>query len=226
MSHADTERSLSNTERAVLELRRSIFSGELAAGSDHLEAELAERLKMSRTPVREAALVLEAQGLLQLRPRKGVRILPVSPKDMREIYDILIELEGLAAERAAERGYADADLNVLSETLKEMDRALYDGDLGSWAEADDAFHVELVRLGGNMRLASVVAMLWDQVRRVRNITLYMRPMPDKSNQDHHRVVEAIRNGDPVDARQQHRTHRREAQSMLLSLLERHHLRNI
>ena len=76
----------SNTQRAADEMRRLIFRGDLAAGSDHLETELAERFGMSRTPVREAALILEAQGLVAVRPRRGVRILSVSPDDMAEIY--------------------------------------------------------------------------------------------------------------------------------------------
>ncbi|MEP2716846.1 GntR family transcriptional regulator, partial [Pseudophaeobacter sp.] len=62
----------SNSQRAFRALRDMIFSGELAPGSDHLESEMAERLGVSRTPVREAALMLESQGLLELRPRKGV----------------------------------------------------------------------------------------------------------------------------------------------------------
>ena len=56
---------------------------------------------MSRTPVREATLMLEAQGLLEVRPRKGVRIPPISPEDMAEIYEVITELESLAAEKAA-----------------------------------------------------------------------------------------------------------------------------
>jgi DNA-binding GntR family transcriptional regulator len=77
-----TDKPLSTSQRALRELRDKIFSGELAAGSDHLESELADLLEMSRTPVREAVLTLESQGLLELRPRKGVRILPLSPEDM------------------------------------------------------------------------------------------------------------------------------------------------
>ena len=85
-------KTLSNTQRAVRDLRKMILSGELAAGTDHLESELAETLGMSRTPIREAALMLESKGLLEMRPRKGVRILPVSSDDMRESYDILTEV--------------------------------------------------------------------------------------------------------------------------------------
>jgi DNA-binding GntR family transcriptional regulator len=171
----------SNSQRAIDELRRLIFTGELAAGSDHLEGELAERLNMSRTPVREAALTLEGQGLLELRPRKGLRILPVSAEDMREIYDVLTELEGLAAQRAAQQGYHRDQLADLNQATADMDAALSANDLAAWAKADDRFHAELVRLSGNNRLVHLVGMMNDQVRRARAMTLLMRPTPTRLN---------------------------------------------
>ena len=221
-----TDKPLSNTQRAVNELRRLIFTGELPAGSDHLESELADRLGMSRTPVREAALTLESQGLLELRARKGVRILSVSPEDMREIYDILTELESLAAEQAAEKNYASVDLAGLEDAITDMEAALSINDLEAWADADDRFHSELVRLGGNSRITTIVSMLNDQVRRARTTTLYMRPLPSRSNEDHRGVFEAIRRGDAAAARRIHRAHRQQAKQMLIELLERHRLRKL
>ena len=221
-----TDKPLSNTQRAVNELRRLIFTGELPAGSDHLESELADRLGMSRTPVREAALTLESQGLLELRARKGVRILSVSPEDMREIYDVLTELESLAAEQAAEKNYASVDLAGLEDAITDMEAALSINDLEAWADADDRFHSELVRLGGNSRITTIVSMLNDQVRRARTTTLYMRPLPSRSNEDHRGVFEAIRRGDAAAARRIHRAHRQQAKQMLIELLERHRLRKL
>ncbi len=203
-----------------------IVEGELAAGSDHLESELAERLGMSRTPIREASLILEAQGLLELRPRKGVRILPVSAADMREIYDVLTELESLAAEQAASKKYATDDLRELANAIQLMDRAIAAADLEAWAAADDRFHVELVRLGGNTRVINIVAMMSNQVRRARATTLYMRPLPTQSNRDHHGVFEAIQRGDAVAARSIHRAHRQSAKEMITGLLERHRLHRL
>lgn len=219
-------RPVSNAQRAVQQLREMIFSGELSAGSDHLETELAERLGMSRTPVREAALLLESQGLVEMRPRKGVRILPVSAADMREIYDVLTELESLAAERAAEAGYAEPDLAALAAAISDMDDAIAAEDLTAWAEADDRFHAELVRLGGNSRLRMIVAMMSDQVRRAKASTLFLRPLPVQSNKDHREVFDAILAGDPATARRVHRDHRRHARDMLTELLDRMRLRTL
>lgn len=219
-----TEKPLSSSQRAIHELRAKIFSGELAAGSDHLESELADLLDMSRTPVREAVLTLESQGLLEMRPRKGVRILPLSPEDMAEIYDVLTELESHAAEKAAEACYDKEDLRLLSKAIDDMDAAIAKNDLDSWAEADDRFHAELVRLGGNSRIQAIVSMMSDQVRRARSTTLFMRPLPTKSNEDHRAVYHAICNGDAATARDSHRQHRQHAKAILVELLGKHRLR--
>ncbi len=216
----------SNTAIAVDELRKLIFAGGLGAGTDHLESELAARLGMSRTPVREALLRLEAQGLVEVRPRKGVRISPVSPQDMAEIYDILTELESLAAANAASRGLSESDLSELAEAITDMETALDEGDRDAWAAADDIFHEELVRLGGNQRVVQIAEMMSDQVRRARIVTLYMRPAPNRSNDDHLRVLEAIRRGDAVTARYEHRQHRIAAKETLISLLQQHRLSSI
>lgn len=214
----------SNSQRAIRELRTRIFSGELAAGSDHLESELADLLEMSRTPVREAVLTLEAQGLLAMRPRKGVRILPLSPEDMAEIYDVLTELESHAAERAASLGHSEEDLKVLAGAIDDMEAAIAASDLDGWADADERFHRELVRLAGNSRIQAIVAMMSDQVRRARTTTLFMRPLPTKSNKDHRRVYQAIRDGDETTARDVHRQHRLHAKAILVDLLSKHRLR--
>ena len=216
----------SSSQRAIHQLRQLIFSGELAAGSDHLESELAERLNMSRTPVREASLMLESQGLLEMRPRKGVRILPVSADDMREIYDVLTELESLAAERAAQQGYAPDDLTALSASIEDMDRAVAQNELEAWAEADDRFHTELLRLGRNARAMGIAAMMQDQVRRARATTLFIRPLPVRSNEDHRGVLNAIQAGDSALARKTHKKHRDQAKDMMLDLLEKYRLHQL
>ncbi|CTQ45443.1 MULTISPECIES: GntR family transcriptional regulator [Stappiaceae] len=211
------------TTQAMEQIRQLIFDGELAAGSDHLESELADRLGMSRTPVREATLMLAQQGLLEVRPRKGVRIATLSLKDMEEIYAILTELESLAAEEAAEKGYSETDLADLKQAIEAMEDALEREDREAWAIADDAFHTELVRLGGNSRVQSIVSMMSNQVRRARAMTLYIRPLPVKSNEDHRAVFDAIRKGDAQAARQRHHLHRQDAREVLIELLKKHKL---
>lgn len=216
-------KSKSNSAIAVEELRKLVFSGELPAGSNHLESELALRLGMSRTPVREAALTLEGQGLLEVRARKGVRILPISVQDMAEIYDVLTELESMAAASAAEKQYNRVDLSRLEQSISDMDAALAAEDREAWAAADDDFHTELVRLGGNSRVMAIVGLMADQVRRAKAVTLHMRPLPLQSNKDHRGVLDAIRAGDAAGARDIHRTHRAAAKDVLIQLLTQNRL---
>lgn len=223
---SDDTKAKSQSLRAVDDIRSLIFSGELSAGSDHLESELAERLGMSRTPVREATLILESQNLLEVRPRRGVRILALSADDMREIYEVLTELESLAASLAADAHYSEAELSKLRSAIDEMEASVKAGDRESWAQGDADFHDELVRLGGNKRIETIVSNFNDQVRRARAMTLRMRPMPNKSNEDHRNLYEAIARGDAKSARQIHWAHRSEAKDMLIELLNQHGLRRV
>ena len=223
MAARNESKPKSNSAVAVEKLRALIFAGELPAGSDHLETELAARLGMSRTPVREAALTLEAQGLLEVRARKGVRILPISVRDMEEIYDVLTVLESMAAAAAARHGYAARDLAALEQSISDMEAALSQEDREAWAAADDLFHTELVRLGGNGRVMSIVALMADQVRRAKAVTLHMRPLPLQFNTDHRGVLDAIRAGDAVRANNIHHTHRTAAKETLMQLLQQNRL---
>ncbi|MEO9682057.1 MAG: GntR family transcriptional regulator [Tateyamaria sp.] len=216
----------SHVDRALSALRQLIFSGELLPGSDHLETELATRLNVSRTPIREAALQLQAQGLVEVRPRRGIRVVPVSAQDMRDIYDILTELESLAAARAAQARYSKQDLAALATAIRDMDDALTASDLPAWAKADDQFHHELVRLGRNARLGQIVSVMRDQVRRARAATLFMRPKPTQSNTAHRDVYQAIAERDPVRAHDVHHAHRRQACETLVELLETHRLHGL
>lgn len=211
----------SSTQRAAAALRELVLSGALAPGSDHLEIELAERLGVSRTPIREAALMLAAQGLVEVRPRKGVRVIPVSRQDMSEIYDVLTALESLAAANAARLNYPAAQLTPLARAIDQMEQALAAENRERWAEADADFHRELVRLGGNARVERIVAMMEDQVKRARAITLYIRPLPHTSNTDHRDVLKAIAAGDAQTAHDLHHAHRSRAKEMLINLLGKH-----
>lgn len=207
-------------ERAYRELRRRILDNALAAGTNLLEEEAALMLGLSRTPVREAMVRLAEEGLVEIRPRHGMRVKPISADDMREIYEVLAALEPKAAALAARRGLAAEELAGIEEAVAAMDRALERGDLAAWADADERFHLGLVRASGNRRLAATVGSFWDQAHRVRMATLRLRPLPTASNEDHRAVVAAIRAGDAEAAEAIHRRHREGAAEMLVGLLER------
>ncbi len=210
----------SQRERAFAEIRRRILENELPAGVQMLETEVADMLGMSRTPVREALIRLAEEGLVEIRPRHGMRVKPVSPDDMREIYDVLTSLEATAASLSAARGLPPAELAALDRTVADMDKALERGDLKAWARFDERFHDLLVKGSANKRLRDIVATMRDQAHRARMATLTLRPLPTESNKDHRAVVEAIRDRDPEAAFSAHHRHRRRSGAMLVELLKR------
>ncbi|WP_457939787.1 GntR family transcriptional regulator [Mesorhizobium sp. 10J20-29] len=221
ISSETADKPQSQTQRAVTLLRDMVISNKLAPGSNHLETELAEMLGMSRTPVREAAIILEGQGLVEVRPRRGVRILPILPADMEEIYSILTELESLAAYQVASKNIDTKDLKELRAFIETMETALQADDRQAWARADDLFHRKLINLAGNRRLETIVSTYSDQVHRARLLTLYIRPAPHASNADHRALVDAIASGDADLARNIHRRHRIGAKDLMIKLIASH-----
>jgi DNA-binding GntR family transcriptional regulator len=217
-STSEDEVRLSASERAYRCLKQLILNNEIAAGSQMLELEAAARLGMSRTPVREAMVRLEQEGMVELRPRHGMRVLPISPDTLAEIYEILTALEGMAAEAVARKGAGPEQIAGLQRAVDEMEEALAVDDLSRWSQSDERFHRQLVELAGNRRLAAIVEQVSDQAHRARLTTLRLRPKPVHSNRDHAALVQAIRDRKPDEARQIHEQHRRRAADMLVSLV--------
>jgi len=190
-------------------IRQKILDSEVAPGSQILEQELAVMLGVSRTPVREAVIRLQNEGLLEIIPRHGVRIVPIAVSDMREIYDVLISLEPRAAELLAARGASPKELRELAASCEKMTDSLARGEMEAWALADEEFHLGIVQLSNNRRLVDIILNCWDQVHRARYFTLRLRqhPQPSKSIEEHYEIIEAIRRGDAHAARRLYRRHR-------------------
>lgn len=207
-------------EAAYQRMKRRILDNALPPGSQRLEAELALELGISRTPAREAMLRLAQEGLVAITPRHGMRVLPLSAADMREIYDVLESLEPKAAELLARRALPPAELAPLHAACDAMERALAAGDRPAWAAADEDFHRGLLQLCGNGRLAAMVMQVWEQSHRARMLTLNLRPLPAASTAEHRAIMVAIAAGDGDGARELFRLHRRRGGAELIGLVER------
>jgi DNA-binding GntR family transcriptional regulator len=205
---------------AYVAMRRNILDNVWTVGFQATEIEIAELLGMSRTPVREALMRLQQEGLIKVTPRHGMRVLPVSPEDMKQIYQILTSLESTAAELVAARGLSAEELKPLRRASEAMDEALAADDLDAWAQADEQFHTHLLDLCGNEMLRSVVLNFWDRAHRARMVTLRIRPKPVNSTKEHGALVSAIRRGDVAKAGALQRAHRERAGEELLGLLTR------
>ncbi len=207
-------------EDAYKTLKSQIRTNLLPPGYQAPEPEFAVRLGVSRTTVREALVRLEGDGLVELIPRRGARVLPLRAEDMREIYEILTALESDAAAALASRKPTKAALQPLVETTDTMQDALDRNALVDWAEADDEFHLGLLQLHGNKRLVGFVQSLADQAHRARIATLRLRDIPKKSTQEHKAIMRGLLKGDPDAARDAIRAHRTRAAQELLEILEK------
>ncbi|WP_146492820.1 GntR family transcriptional regulator [Vibrio cyclitrophicus] len=207
-------------------LREMILNNELQVGTQFLEKVLVDKLNISRTPVREACVRLEREGLIEIQPRHGIRVKPISPDDMREIYEIMTALESQAVASLAQKGLKDEEISRLESATRRMQQSLQENALESWALADEEFHHTLLELTDNQRLKEVVLQFWGQAHRVRFATLHLRDTPHDSTQDHADVVEAIRNGDAERASEVHRQHRIKGGRSMVNLLEKLKLANI
>ena len=166
---------------------------------------------------------LQNEGLVEVVPRHGMRVLPVSAADMREIYEILTALECMAVEILARSRPTPLVLKPLVDATKLMDKALKAGDLDAWAAADEGFHAQLVELAGNRQLQATVMNYWDRAHRARMVTLRLRPKPLASTQEHRALVERLAAGDADGAARANRAHRQRASRELLAIFEQYRL---
>jgi DNA-binding GntR family transcriptional regulator len=218
--------NMSLAEKAYQEIRLRILDNLWSPGYQALEQEVALALGMSRTPVHEALMRLQQEGLVEVAPRRGMRVLPVSPTDMREIYEILTALECMAAEILGKRTPSPEELRPLVEATQAMEAALGRDDLDAWARADETFHLALVKLAGNKMLLDTVMGYWDRAHRARMFTLRLRPKPVNSTKEHMQLVDMLAAGDGTGAAQVNRSHRERASQELLSIFERYRLQQL
>ena len=217
---------VSLVESAYHAIRRRILDNEYSQGHQALEQELAAELGMSRTPIREALVRLEHENLVQLIPRHGMRVVPLSVTDLRDMYEVLTALELTAVERLARSRSAARDFHAIDAALDAMDAALRKRDRHAWIAADERFHRTLLELCGNARLKALADMLWDQSHRARVTTVRLRPDLQPSNEEHRAVVEAIRQGDWKAARARHLKHRLRTSREIVDLLEQYRLARV
>lgn len=214
------------TQRAAEQIRQLIISGELSANTNHLESALADRLGISRTPVREATLMLQSRGLLEVQPRKGVRICAIAIDDLAEIYLVNTELECLAARLVAGRRYSATELEPLNESVKAMDVAHTNNQKDDWAKAEKSFSLTLIELSANKRIAISVTGFSDQLRRVWTMALRLGSIPDYAVTDYREQLGAMLSYNIQEADTVLRRHREKDREFLMSILEKSGLRHV
>ena len=150
-------------------IRAMLLEGEIPPGARIPERELCERLKISRTPLREALKVLAAEGLVQLLPNRGARAARLTDRDLRDLFEVCQGLEALAGELACER-ISDARLAEIGTVHAEMARHHRDRDLARYYRCNRFIHEAIVAAADNPVLSGLYESVTARIRRARYVT--------------------------------------------------------
>ena len=185
-------------DRALDYVKTRVLTGTFPGGELISEGEVATALGMSRTPVREAFLRLEAEGLLRLYPQRGALIVPVSPEEVRAVMEARLVLEQFAADKVVRRGPATAAgmFERLSAELERQRKAHSVADFRDFLDSDRAFHSAIVEDAENAIVAGFYASLRDRQMRMIGESATRDPQRVTTILDEHRrIAEAVRDGD-------------------------------
>ena len=179
-------------------LRKAILKGELKPGERLMEIALAEKLGVSRTPVREAMRKLELEGLVVMIPRRGAQVANITEKDLNDVLEVRMTEE---------------QLDDLCKSAKNFEDTMAEGNLVKLAEADVAFHEVIYKSSDNRRLNQVLNNLREQIYRYRVEYLKDEETRNLLVKEHEEIYEAIKNRDLKKAKEisyQHIENQREA----------------
>jgi DNA-binding GntR family transcriptional regulator len=190
-------RALTSAERALGALRELILDGGLRPGARLGEVELADRLGVSRTPVREALTRLAAEGLVELVPNRGARVATWTVAELEGVFDLRMSLEPqLTGFAVAHAGPADVDaLDELARRMLAVGSPGPDQDLDALVPLNRAFHDRLVALAGHPALATALAAAIHPPIVLRNFHTYDEASLRRSLAHHGEIVAAVRAGD-------------------------------
>ena len=171
-------------------LRRAILRGELKPGERLMEIQLANKLGVSRTPIREAIRKLELEGLVLMIPRKGAEVAEITEKNLRDVLEVRCALEELAVQLACDR-IDMARLRELHAAAAHFKEVLGNADITELAEADEAFHDVIFQATGNNRLIQLLNNLREQMYRYRIEYLKKKECYPQLLKEHAQIMHAI-----------------------------------
>ena len=175
-------------------LRQRIFAHELPPGTWIDEQKLAEQYGISRTPLREALKVLAAEGLVELKPRRGCYVIELSRQDLDDIFPLMAMLEGRCAIEAVHKAKPE-DIAALARIHEELEDAARDGRIDAFFEANQEFHRRIQELSGNRWLLSVIQDLRKVLKLSRLHSLSLEGRLQQSLAEHRNIMAAFTAGD-------------------------------
>lgn len=217
-----TKRKLSQSDQAHQRLKQMIISGELPP-SESLDANrLGDALGLGRTPVREALLRLQLEGIVRIMPKRGVEIVRLSASDIREIYQVISAIETEAVRLLTRTRPSSAVLEPLAEATAQMIAAAEADKREQWVLADESFHRAILLINPNQRLCDVGMMHRDLAQRAHFVALRLLQSDQvlQSARRHGRLIRLIGAGDEQAAMQAHQRHRDYGANMLVGVLNK------
>ena len=199
-------------------LRQAIIKGDLKPGERLLEIQLADKLGVSRTPVREAIRKLELEGLVTMVPRRGTTVLGITKKHLKDVLEIRSALEELALELACRRVTPEqyeelVRLEALLEEKQDSDNAFELSDI------DEKFHEQIYQATNNPRLVQLLANLREQMYRYRLEYMKAKDKRPRLIQEHQQIIKALKNKDSKAGRKAIYDHIVNQANAILSTLE-------
>lgn len=208
-------------QHAYAEIRALIIDGTLTPGSKVVVRPLAERLRLSPTPIKSALAALERDGFLTAVPHRGYFVPEVSVRDMREIYELREVLDGIAARNtAAAADPATFVTDVLAPLLDVQRRCADAGDGPGYSDADMAFHRAIWHASGNSRLATVTDNLGGQLRFGSGSSSRLPGRIGEALREHAAIMAALSRGDTGRAERESRAHVRRSASAFEKAIRR------
>ena len=182
--------------RVYSHVKERLLDGTFPGGSLLSENELSQRLGLSRTPVRQAFVQLEAEGLLELYPKRGALVVPVAASEIEDVFEARLLVEEHCARRAAAAGPALAA--ELADAIAAQQRAVEGGQAGAaaFAQADRRFHRAIVAAAGNAILTRLYDALRDRQQRIAAVAVARSPSDaQRFIDDHREIAAALERGD-------------------------------
>ena len=179
-------------------LRQGILTGELKPGERLMEIHLANKLGVSRTPIREAIRKLELEGLVTMIPRRGAEVAQITEKSMKDVLEVRKVLDNLSVELACDR-ITEEEKEMLQNACVDFEDAVKTGDFSMIAKTDVAFHDIIVAATRNIRLSQMVNNLAEQMYRYRFEYIKDSSQHNRLVQEHKEICEGIVSGNKEKA---------------------------
>jgi len=202
----DTETTF--RKEAYTALKRAITAMDIYGHAQEIrldERRLSEGLGVSRTPIREAMTLLEQEGFVRTRPRRGIFVVRKTKREIVEMITVMAALESMAARLAAERA-TGADIARLHGLMDEFQSGNNGARLDEYSDANIAFHQAIIKMSGCALLSEMTENLFIHMRAIRKITIHQDNRAARSIIDHMAIIEALERRDPELAERLAREH--------------------